>query len=138
MIMKKHSSAQMKKAVSETDWDRVSRDAAKGRRSALDADDTATTAAEIAKAVRGRGQRGPQKAPTKRAVSLRLSADVLAEFKGTGKGWQTRIDAALREHLVGNAGGSVFATRSVAAKAGARVSTKRLPKGAPRRVKRAT
>jgi len=41
--------------------------------------------------------RGPQKAPTKVAVSLRLSPDVVAHFRATGAGWQTRIDEALRE-----------------------------------------
>jgi len=30
-------------------------------------------------------------------IHIRLSADVLAAFKATGKGWQTRIDALLRE-----------------------------------------
>ena len=33
------------------------------------------------------------------AVSIRLSADVVARFKATGAGWQTRIDAALAEWL---------------------------------------
>ena len=41
--------------------------------------------------------RGPQKSPTKVAVSLRLSPDVVAHFRATGAGWQTRIDEALRE-----------------------------------------
>lgn len=40
--------------------------------------------------------RGKQKKPTKRLVSLRLSPDVLAHFKATGKGWQTRLDEALQ------------------------------------------
>ncbi len=43
------------------------------------------------------GQRGPQKAPTKKLVSLRLSPDVLTYFRGTGEGWQSRIDEALRK-----------------------------------------
>lgn len=40
--------------------------------------------------------RPPAEAP-KRAVSIRLSPDVLEYFRAGGKGWQTRIDAALRE-----------------------------------------
>ncbi|WP_172493307.1 BrnA antitoxin family protein [Gluconobacter oxydans] len=40
--------------------------------------------------------RGPQKAATKRSVSLRLDQDVLEKFKSTGPGWQTRINEALR------------------------------------------
>ena len=39
--------------------------------------------------------RPPSKAP-KEAVSIRLSPDVLAHFRAGGPGWQTRIDAALR------------------------------------------
>jgi uncharacterized protein (DUF4415 family) len=44
-----------------------------------------------------KGTRGPQKAPTKIAVSLRLSPDVVKHFKATGPGWQSRIDEALRK-----------------------------------------
>src|SRR5690606_39085151 len=36
-------------------------------------------------------RRGPQKAPTKQQVSLRLSADVIAYFKEGGSGWETRL-----------------------------------------------
>ena len=46
-----------------------------------------------------RTPRGPQQTPTKRQVTLRLSPDVVDRFRATGKGWQTRIDQALREHL---------------------------------------
>ena len=42
-------------------------------------------------------RRGPQRAPTKQLVSLRLSRDVLERFKATGPGWQTRIDQSLRQ-----------------------------------------
>ena len=41
--------------------------------------------------------RGPQKTPTKVAVSIRLSPDVLSHFKAKGPGWQSRIDDALRK-----------------------------------------
>ena len=43
--------------------------------------------------------RGPQKAPTKVAVSLRLSRDVVDYYRASGEGWQTRIDEALREAI---------------------------------------
>jgi uncharacterized protein (DUF4415 family) len=46
-----------------------------------------------------RGKRGPQKAPTKKLVSLRLSPEVIDHFKATGPGWQTRIDGALMESI---------------------------------------
>src|ERR1700682_4214960 len=45
---------------------------------------------------RKRGQRGPQKAPVKQAISIRVDKDVLATFKATGRGWQKRMNAALR------------------------------------------
>ena len=47
---------------------------------------------ELAKLV---GRRGPQKAPTKVPVSIRLSPEVVKHFKAKGPGWQSRIDAAL-------------------------------------------
>ena len=46
--------------------------------------------------VRGRGK---QKKPTKIPTTLRLSPEVMAYFKATGEGWQTRVDAALREYI---------------------------------------
>ena len=42
------------------------------------------------------GQRGPQKAPTKKSVTLRLDQDVVAHYRGKGPGWQTKINKALR------------------------------------------
>jgi uncharacterized protein (DUF4415 family) len=45
---------------------------------------------------RKRGERGPQRAPAKEAVSLRVDKDVLARFKATGRGWQTRMNLVLR------------------------------------------
>jgi uncharacterized protein (DUF4415 family) len=41
--------------------------------------------------------RGPNKAPTKTLVSLRLSGEVIAKYKAGGAGWQSRIDADLRK-----------------------------------------
>jgi uncharacterized protein (DUF4415 family) len=43
------------------------------------------------------GKRGPQKAPTKVPVSIRLSPEVVKHFKAKGPGWQSRIDDALRK-----------------------------------------
>ncbi len=40
--------------------------------------------------------RGPNKAPTKKQVSLRLSPEVIRHFKKGGKGWQSRIDETLQ------------------------------------------
>jgi uncharacterized protein (DUF4415 family) len=40
--------------------------------------------------------RGPNRVPTKKQVSLRLSPEVIQHFKKGGKGWQSRIDETLR------------------------------------------
>lgn len=45
------------------------------------------------------GVRGSQKAPKKIVTTIRLSPDVLEKFKATGEGWQTRIDASLRQFI---------------------------------------
>jgi uncharacterized protein (DUF4415 family) len=55
--------------------------------------------AELREKLAKRRRRGPNKTPTKTRVTLRLSPDVAASFKATGKGWQTRMDNALREWL---------------------------------------
>lgn len=36
----------------------------------------------------------------KQAISIRLDADVIAKFKGTGPGWQSRINEALKRHKI--------------------------------------
>lgn len=50
-------------------------------------------------AQRKRGERGPQKAPTKVSTTLRLPAETLARWKATGPGWQTRMAEALARAL---------------------------------------
>jgi uncharacterized protein (DUF4415 family) len=44
-----------------------------------------------------RRTRGPQKAPTKQLVSLRLDRDLIAHFRKRGPGWQRRINDTLRK-----------------------------------------
>ncbi len=102
----------MKKTQSKTDWKRVLSikesapipyESADGP---YDPNDVKATRAFFEKAdlIRGgkvvrRGKRGPQKAPTKQLISLRLSPEVIDHFKSTGPGWQTRIDRTLRESI---------------------------------------
>lgn len=43
--------------------------------------------------------RHPQKSLTKERITIPLSHDVVERFRATGDGWQTRIDAALRDWL---------------------------------------
>jgi uncharacterized protein (DUF4415 family) len=49
---------------------------------------------------RRQGERGPQKTPTKKLVSLRLDQDVLERARAGGPGWQTRINDILRDALL--------------------------------------
>ncbi len=41
----------------------------------------------------------PKSDNSKLQVTLRLDADVVAGFKAGGKGWQTRINEALKEYI---------------------------------------
>lgn len=41
--------------------------------------------------------RGPQRAPLKKQVTLRLDPRVIDHFKADGEGWQSRINEALME-----------------------------------------
>ncbi len=43
----------------------------------------------------------PKKDAPKKAVSIRLDPDVLAHFRATGPGWQSRINAALHKAAKG-------------------------------------
>jgi uncharacterized protein (DUF4415 family) len=46
---------------------------------------------------RGRGR--PPKEDRKVNQTIRIDADVLAAYRQQGKGWQTRINEVLREHM---------------------------------------
>jgi uncharacterized protein (DUF4415 family) len=47
------------------------------------------------RALRGR----PKSANPKQLVSVRYSPEVLAYFKSTGEGWQSRMDGVLRQYV---------------------------------------
>ena len=63
---------------------------------ARQAKDVLPPAAYQAAVKRYRGQRGPQKTPTKKPVTLRLDPEVLESYKATGRGWQKRMNEMLR------------------------------------------
>lgn len=44
-------------------------------------------------------QRGPKDKPLKVPTTIRFDADVLAALKASGKGWQTRVNEAMRDWL---------------------------------------
>ena len=59
----------------------------------------AEAAAKLLKPRRGR----PAKAAPKRPTNIRFSPEVLAHFRTTGKGWQTRMDEVLKRHVARHA-----------------------------------
>ena len=76
----------------------------------IDEDNPEWSSGEIAGAVRVSGLpaglraklRGrPKASVTKERITIRLSRDVLARFRASGPGWQTRMDAVLKDWLAG-------------------------------------
>ncbi len=51
---------------------------------------------------RWRKTRGKQKTPIKEQVSLRLDSDIVAHFRSSGPGWQTRLNDMLHEAIFGS------------------------------------
>ena len=87
-----------------TDWARVQREGARdapiahtANDSPYDPNDAAAVAAywKAATVTRGRGR--PVVAIKRPTLNMRVDAEVLAAFKATGAGWQTRINAVLRD-----------------------------------------
>jgi len=95
--------------VSQTDWNRVKVmqddeivfDADSPRTQPGDWDDAIVSHSpgELRAKLAERRTRGPNKRPTKEQVAIRLSPEVLAYFRASGNGWQTRMDEALREYV---------------------------------------
>ena len=91
--------------TNQSDWPRVR--AMQDSDIHPDAESPSTTAADWEGAVLreggielGRGKaRGPNRHPTKEQVAVRYSPDVLAAFRATGAGWQTRMNDALKDWL---------------------------------------
>lgn len=51
---------------------------------------------ELLSKLKAMSKRGPQKSPTKERITIRLSPEVTEYFRASGKGWQTRLDEALK------------------------------------------
>ena len=66
-----------------------------------DEDDRPATVEELDAAIASyRTKRGrPAGSGTKEQVAIRLDRDVLTAFRASGTGWQTRMNAALRDWL---------------------------------------
>ncbi len=97
---------QQKDVESKSDWAQARRNFEENRPipydpedGPYDPNDEEATEAWLSQATVTRGIRGPQKAPTKKLISIRLSQDVVEHFKAKGKGWQTEMDRALRRAM---------------------------------------
>jgi uncharacterized protein (DUF4415 family) len=84
------------KGYTQADWDAVSDNPEWTKEDFEKAVPFAEMFPELAATIK---RRGPQRAPTKVSTTLRLSRDVVDQFRATGQGWQSRIDSALREWL---------------------------------------
>ena len=79
----------------QQDWDEVGDNPEWTKEDFANARPFAEVFPELAASIRK--TRGPNQAPTKRLVSLRLSGEVIDKYKAGGDGWQSRIDADLRK-----------------------------------------
>ena len=82
------------KGYTRKDWDAVSDNPKLTDEQMSKAKPFAEALPDLAASIR-KG-RGPNKAPTKKLVSLRLSGGVIEKYKAGGAGWQSRIDEDLR------------------------------------------
>lgn len=74
--------------ASKTDWGRLARQ-----------DDHDIDTSEIPELDDEFFQHAQLQVPAKKAVTIRLDADVLAWFKDQGSGYQTRINQLLRQYM---------------------------------------
>ena len=88
----------------KTDWERVRREAALDtpipydpEDGPYDPNDPEAVDAYLNSATITRGPGRPLQAVTRTMISLRVDPDVVAALRATGRGWQTRVNALLRE-----------------------------------------
>jgi uncharacterized protein (DUF4415 family) len=87
-----------------TDWERVKLEAGQDAVIAhaaadgpYDPNDVVAVTAYWQEATIKRGRGRPPVALKRPTLNMRVDADVLEAFKATGRGWQTRVNSALRE-----------------------------------------
>lgn len=97
MSIAEYTATRLKEMKSETDWQRVDAMSDESIAEAVETDPDARLldAADFKKMRR----RGPQKAPRKDRVTIRLTPEVVAFFKDQGKGWQTKINEVLQNYV---------------------------------------
>lgn len=92
--MKRAKTYKPGQGYTKKDWDAVSDNPEWTKEDFAKAKPFAEVFPELAASIR---RRGPQKAPTKTLVSLRLDADVVASYRKSGRGWQTKLNDDLRK-----------------------------------------
>lgn len=92
----KQAEFQQGRGYSKKDWDEVDDNPEWTEDDFKNARPFAEVFPDLAESIRRARGRPAVEAP-KRQISLRLDPDVIDAFKATGKGWQGRINAALRK-----------------------------------------
>jgi uncharacterized protein (DUF4415 family) len=85
-----------------TDWERVKREAASNAPvedplGPYDPQDAVAVSNHWKAATLTRGRGRPRVSVKRPTLNMRVNAEVLEAFKATGAGWQTRINAVLRD-----------------------------------------
>ncbi len=63
---------------------------------------TVTRGGGVAATIDGLRQfRGPNKKPAKEQVAIRLDQELVSALRASGPGWQTRVNAALKDWMAG-------------------------------------
>ncbi|MEP7454896.1 BrnA antitoxin family protein [Phyllobacterium sp. SB3] len=90
------------RGYSQKDWDEVSDNPEWTEEDIKNARPFREVFPELAEKIREEiAKRGrPHSAITKQPVTIRLDPDVIAKFKATGRGWQSRINEVLRQAKV--------------------------------------
>jgi uncharacterized protein (DUF4415 family) len=83
---------------SQTDWARLKREEASGVEPAAD-DDSPDATAVLREVVAARRAGRLLGSGNKEQVAIRFDREVLVAFRSAGPGWQTRMNAALKDWL---------------------------------------
>lgn len=68
----------------------------------IDRDDRPASAKAMRAVIEARRKAGRPRGSSKVSTTIRFDADVVAKFRARGRGWQSRMNAALREWLQTN------------------------------------
>lgn len=83
---------------SQSDWERIRRNTQQGLEPVED-EDSPDASPLMREALTKRRVGRPVGSGNKEQVAIRFDRDVIAAFKATGAGWQTRMNAALKDWL---------------------------------------